>query len=56
VHQLATALHCHAIKRLNKIKKQDKIHFNNDNCDNRVSDGWATGRAAGFKRDRRRPG
>ena len=35
VHQLATKLHCHAIKSLNKITKtRHKIHFNNSNSDN----------------------
>jgi hypothetical protein len=56
VHQLATALHCHAIKSLNKITKtRHKIQFNNDNSDDRGSDGEVTGGAAGFRRARRRP-
>ena len=39
VHQLATKLHCHAIKSLNKITKtRHKIHLNN-NSDNGGSDG-----------------
>jgi len=55
VHQLATKLHCHAIKSLNKITKtRHKIHLNN-NSDNGGSDGGVTGRAAGFRRARRRP-
>ena len=44
VHQLATKLHCHAIKSLNKITKtRHKIHLNN-NSDNGGSDGGVTGR------------
>jgi hypothetical protein len=56
VHQLATKLHCHAIKSLNKITKtpRHKIHLNN-NSDNGGSDRGDTGRAAGFRRARRRP-
>jgi len=55
VHQLATKLHCHAIKSSNKITKtRHKIHLNN-NSDNGESDGGVTGRAAGFRRARRRP-
>jgi len=55
VHQLATKLHCHAIKSLNKITKtRHKIHLNN-NSDNGGSDGGGTGRANGFRRARRRP-
>jgi len=55
VHQLATKLHCHAIKSLNKITKtRHKIHLNN-NSDNGGSDGGFTGRAAGFRRARHRP-
>jgi hypothetical protein len=47
-------LHCHAIKSLNKIiKTRHKIHLNN-NSDNGGSDGGITGRAAGFRRARRR--
>ena len=39
VHQLATKLHCHAIKSLNKITKtRHKIHLNN-NSDNGGYDG-----------------
>ena len=35
VHQLATKLHCHAIKSLNKITTtRHKIHFINNNSDN----------------------
>jgi len=56
VHQLATKLHCHAIKSLNKITKtRHKIHFNNSNSDNGGSGRGVTGRAAGFRRARRRP-
>jgi hypothetical protein len=48
-------LHCHAIKSLNKITKtRHKIHLNS-NSDNGGSDGGVTGRAAGFRRARRRP-
>jgi len=55
VHQLATKLHCHAIKSLNKITKtRHKIHLNN-NSDNGGSDGGVTSRATGFRRARRRP-
>jgi len=55
VHQLVTKLHCLAIKSLNKITKtRHKIHLNN-NSDNGGFDGGVTGRAAGFKRARRRP-
>jgi len=55
VHQLVTKLHCHAMKSLNKITKtRHKIHLNN-NSDNGGSDGGVTGRAAGFRRARRRP-
>ena len=55
VHQLATKLHCHPIKSLNKITKtRHKIHLNN-NRDKGGSDGGVTGRAAGFRRARRRP-
>jgi hypothetical protein len=55
VHQLVTKLHCHAIKSLNKITKtRHKIHLNN-NSDDGGSDGGVTGRAAGFRRARRRP-
>jgi len=43
------------MKSLNKITKiRHKIHFNN-NSDNGRSDGGVTGRAAGFRRARRRP-
>ena len=56
VHQLATKLHCHAMKSLNKIiKTRHKIHFNNSNSDNGGSGRGVTGRAAGFRRTRRRP-
>jgi hypothetical protein len=56
VHQLATKLHCHAIKSLNKITKtRHKIHFSNSNSDNKGSGREVIGRAAGFKRARRRP-
>ena len=56
VHQLATKLHCHAIKSLNKITiTRHKIHFNNSNSDNGGSGRGITGRAAGFRRARRRP-
>jgi hypothetical protein len=57
VHQLATKLHCHAIKSLNKITKtRHKMHFNNNNnSDNGGSGRGVTGRAAGFRRARRRP-
>ena len=55
MHQLVTKLQCHAIKSLNKITKtRYKIHLNN-NSDNGGSDGGVTGRAAGFRRARRRP-
>ena len=70
MHQLATKLHCHAIKSLNKITKtRHKIHLNK-NSDNGGSDegllaerpdsDWLSGRiqagrAAGFRRARRRP-
>jgi len=47
VHQLATKLHCHA------IKTRHKIHLNN-NSDNGGPEGGVTGRAAGFRRARRR--
>ena len=54
VHQLATKLHCHAIISLNKITKtRHKLHLNN-NCDNGGFDGGVTGRAAGFRKARRR--
>ena len=44
MHQLATKLHCHAIKSLNKITKtRHKIHVNN-NSDNGGFDGGVTGR------------
>ena len=50
VHQLATKLHCHAIKSLNKITKtRHKIHLNN-NSDNGGTDGGVTGEAASFRR------
>ena len=50
VHQLVTKLHCHAIKSLNKITKtRHKLHLNNN------SDNGGSGRAAGFRRARRRP-
>ena len=57
VHQLATYLHCHAIKSLNKITKtRHKIHFSNNNSDNGGSAGrGVTGRAAVFRRARRKP-
>jgi hypothetical protein len=57
VHQLATKLHCHAIKSLNKITKtRHKTQFNNNNnSDNGGSGRGVTGRAAGFRRARRRP-
>ena len=56
VHQLATKLHCHAIKSFNEITKtRHRIHSNNSNSDNRGSDEGVTGRAAGFRRARRRP-
>jgi hypothetical protein len=43
------------MKSLNKITKtRHKIHFNNSNSDNGGSDGGVTGRAAGFRRARRR--
>jgi hypothetical protein len=49
VHQLTTKLHCHAIKSLNKIiKTRHKIHHGG-------SGRGVTGRAAGFRRARRRP-
>jgi len=55
VHQLATKLHCHAVKRLNKITKtRHKIHLNN-NSDYGGSDGGVTGKAAGFRSARRKP-
>ena len=55
VHQLATKLHCHTIKSLNKIiKTKHKIHLNN-NSDNGGPDGGVTDKAAGFRRARRRP-
>jgi hypothetical protein len=55
VHQLATRLHFHAIKSVNKITKtRHRIHLNN-NSDNGGSDEGVTGRAAGFRRARRRP-
>ena len=54
VHQLATKLHCHAIKSSNNITKtRHKIHLNN-NSDNGGSDKGGTGRAAGFRRASRR--
>jgi hypothetical protein len=41
VHQLATKLHCHAIKSLNNFTKtRHKIHLNN-NSDKGGSDGGA---------------
>ena len=56
VHQLPTKLHCHAIKSLNKITEiRHKIHFNKSNSDNGGSGKGVTGRAAGFRRARRRP-
>jgi hypothetical protein len=56
VHQLAFKLHCHAIKSLNKITKtRHRIHFNNSNSDRWGSGRGVTGRAAGFRRARRRP-
>jgi len=56
VHQLATKLHCQAIKSLNKITKtRHKIHLINNNSDNGGSDGGFIGSAAGFRRARRRP-
>ena len=56
VHQLATYLHCHAIKSLNKITvTRHKIHFINNNSDNGGSERGVTGRVAGFRRARRRP-
>ena len=56
VHQLATELHCHAIKSLNKITKtRHKIHFNKSNSDNGGFGRGVTGRAAGLRRARRRP-
>ena len=55
MHQLATKLHCHAIKSLNKITKtRHKIHLHN-NSDNGGSDEGVTGREAGFRRARHRP-
>ena len=55
VHQLATKLHCHAMKSLNNITKtRHKIQLNN-NSDKGGSDGGVTGRAAGFRWARRRP-
>ena len=48
VHQLATKLHCHAIKSLKKITKTRRhLHFNNSNSDNGGSGRGITGRAAG---------
>jgi hypothetical protein len=56
VHQLATKLHCHAIKSFNIIiQTRHKIHFNNSNSDNGGSGRGFTGRASGFRRSRRRP-
>ena len=56
VHQLVTKLHCHAIKSLNKITiTRHKIHINNSNSDNGGSGRGITGRAAGFRRAKRRP-
>jgi len=56
VHQLATKLHCHAIKSLNKITKtRHKIHFYNNNNDNGGSGREVTGRTTGFRRARLRP-
>ena len=56
VHQLGTAA-LHAIKSLNKITKtRHKTQFNNNNnSDNGGSGRGVTGRAAGFRRARRRP-
>jgi len=55
VHQLATKLHCHAIKSLNKITiTRHKILFINNNSDNGGSERGVTGRAAGFRRARHR--
>ena len=56
VHQLATKLHCHAIKSLNNkiTKTRHKVHLNN-NSDNGGSNEGVIGRAAGFRRARRRP-
>jgi len=50
VHQLATKLHCHAIKSLNKIT----IHFINNNSVNGGYERGVTGRVAGFRRARHR--
>jgi hypothetical protein len=55
MHQLATKLHCHAIKSLNKITRTRNIIYFNNNSDNGEFDGGVTGRAAGFRRARRRP-
>ena len=56
VHQLATKLHCHAIKSFNEITKtRHRIHSNNSNSDNRGSDEGVTGRAVDFRMARRKP-
>jgi hypothetical protein len=45
-----------ALKSLNKITKtRHKLHLNNSNSDNWGSGSEVTGRAAGFRRARRRP-
>jgi hypothetical protein len=54
VHQLATALHCHAMISLNKITKT-RPKYNSKTTVVRGSNGGVTGRTAGFRRARRRP-
>ena len=55
MNQLVTKLHCHAIKSLNKITiTRHKIHSNNSKSDNGGTGRGDTGRAAGFRRARRR--
>jgi hypothetical protein len=53
VYQLATKLTLPCNKKLNKIIITR--HFNNSNSDNGGSGRGVTGRAAGFRRARRRP-
>ena len=57
MHQLAAALHCHAIKSANKITKNKTQKYNSSTTTVIIGDlmGGVTGRAAGFKRARRRP-
>jgi hypothetical protein len=54
VHQLATKLHCLAIKSSNKITKtRHKMHLNKSNSDNGGFGRGDSGRAVGFRRARR---